>query len=120
MIEDRPYVIENVVGASKEMNSNLILCGSMFGLQTRRHRLFETSFLVPGLKCGDHTGHIPVYGPPDGRRLSGPKEAPTLNAWKSITEGQKALGIDWTESWHSIREAIPPAYTEYIARFIET
>ena len=26
------------------------------------------------------------------------------------------MGIDWTDSWHSIREAIPPAYTEWIGR----
>ena len=37
-----------------------------------------------------------------------------LRAWASIEEGQQALGIDWTDDWHQIREAIPPAYTEWI------
>jgi DNA (cytosine-5)-methyltransferase 1 len=47
-----PYAIENVPGAP--LGGNLVtLCGTMFGLQTpdgraelRRHRLFETSWLV--------------------------------------------------------------------------
>lgn len=48
----KPYVIENVPGALKHMVSPLMLCGSMFGLQTdcgaqlRRHRLFESNVLL--------------------------------------------------------------------------
>ena len=114
MLQGRTYVIENVEGASAHMQTTVKLCGSMFGLPTRRHRLFETSFFVWGQPCGDHTGHIPVYGHPDGRRLSGTRDNPTLKAWSSVVEGQRALGIDWTEDWHQLREAIPPAYTEYI------
>lgn len=68
----RPYVIENVVGAP--LRWPLMLCGSMFGLQTscgaqlRRHRLFESNVLLmsPGhcrhgetiSVCGD-TPHNP-------------------------------------------------------------
>ena len=43
----KPYVIENVERARSVMRDPLLLCGSMFGLQTdcgaqlRRHRLFE-------------------------------------------------------------------------------
>jgi DNA (cytosine-5)-methyltransferase 1 len=46
----RPYVIENVVGAP--LDTTLLLCGSMFGLETpcgaqlRRHRLFESNVLL--------------------------------------------------------------------------
>ncbi len=50
-----PYCIENVEGAPLGESGYLImLCGTMFGLQTadgraelRRHRLFETSFSIP-------------------------------------------------------------------------
>jgi DNA (cytosine-5)-methyltransferase 1 len=50
-----PYCIENVPGAPLGDSGYLImLCGTMFGLQTRdgraelrRHRLFETSFSIP-------------------------------------------------------------------------
>ncbi len=49
-----PYVIENVMGAPMGESGHLImLCGTMFGLQTpdgraeiRRHRLFEMSFSI--------------------------------------------------------------------------
>lgn len=46
----KPYVIENVVGAP--LDTTLLLCGSMFGLETpcgaqlRRHRLFESNILL--------------------------------------------------------------------------
>jgi DNA (cytosine-5)-methyltransferase 1 len=66
-----PYAIENVEGAPLGESGNLImLCGTMFGLQTadgraelRRHRLFETSFSIPLRPACQH-GHIPlgVYG----------------------------------------------------------
>lgn len=47
-----PYVIENVPGAP--LASPVRLCGSMFGLDVRRHRLFETSFPVEVPSC-DHS-----------------------------------------------------------------
>ncbi len=31
---------------------------------------------------------------------------------------QKAMGIDWTSARREIRQAIPPAYTEYIGRSV--
>jgi DNA (cytosine-5)-methyltransferase 1 len=46
----KPYIIENVVGAP--LIAPVLLCGSMFGLQTscgaqlRRHRLFECNYLL--------------------------------------------------------------------------
>ena len=63
----RPYVIENVPGAP--LICPLILCGSMFGLQTdcgaqlRRHRLFESNYLLmsPG-SCRHGETTIAVQG----------------------------------------------------------
>lgn len=52
----KPYVIENVPGAP--LRADITLCGTMFGLKTpcgaelRRHRIFETNWLVMnGLQC---------------------------------------------------------------------
>ena len=74
-----PYCIENVEGAPLGESGYLILlCGTMFGLQTadgraelRRHRLFETSFSIPlrpacqhGFRTMTVVGHTPV----DNRR----------------------------------------------------
>lgn len=38
---------KNVAGAKKELINPVMLCGSMFGLRTQRHRFFETSFRIP-------------------------------------------------------------------------
>lgn len=63
----KAYVIENVMGAP--LIDPVMLCGSMFGLQTkygsqlRRHRLFECSFPVEPLKCKHNKGSvIGIYG----------------------------------------------------------
>lgn len=109
------YVIENVEGARGEMVNPVKLCGTMFGLATRRHRLFETSFPVWALACQRHTQDlVAVYGRPDGRLLWTRVDGSEYRAWSSIKDGQQALGIDWSEDWHQLREAIPPAYTEFI------
>lgn len=61
-----PYVIENVPGAP--LKASLRLCGTMFGLKTpcgaelRRHRYFESSFLVMQPHCRHGWTVIGVYG----------------------------------------------------------
>ena len=57
-----PYIIENVPGAP--LVDPIMLCGSMFGINVIRHRLFECSFPVPPPpRKHQHTGdEIPVYG----------------------------------------------------------
>ena len=51
-----PYCIENVLGAGPELINPIGLCGTMFGLNVSRHRLFECNFaLKHELEC-DHLG----------------------------------------------------------------
>lgn len=110
---DLPYVIENVVGAPLETPARL--CGRAFGLPSHRHRLFETPVALWSTPCGLVVDEdIPVYGPPDGRRLWTRTDGTELRAWASVEDGQRALGIDWISDWRTLREAIPPAYTEFI------
>lgn len=129
-----PWVMENVVGSP--LRNPLKLCGSAFGLDVRRHRLFESSLLLLGTPCRhDLAGAVPVWG--DGRptrqearrarrrpiavygdhpQQPGDKTY-RVNRARTLAEGQRAMGIDWME-WRELTQAIPPAYSEFIAKQI--
>jgi DNA (cytosine-5)-methyltransferase 1 len=103
-----PYVIENVPGAP--LRSDVILCGSMFGLQVRRHRWFETNMpIAPWTPSCDHSRPITgVYGHPHGAEGAYPGMLPgDLDTWSA------AMGIDWMTA-AELADAIPPAYTEWV------
>lgn len=110
----KPYVIENVLGARSEMRGAVTLHGGMFGLRVDRPRLFETNWtlLLPRSPRVSHP--IGVYGRrPDGRRLRTRSDGTELRAAASVSEARDAMGMPWA-SWDGLREAIPPAYTEFI------
>lgn len=102
------YVIENVQGAP--LIRPLMLCGAMFGLDTYRHRLFETSFSVPFLFHRQHglkssrAGH---WKP--GTLIS------VAGNCAPFSYAKKAMEIDWMTR-DELAEAIPPAYTEFIGK----
>ncbi len=107
-----PYVIENVQGAP--LRKDLMLCGSMFGLRVRRHRIFETNWSVGGAPpCHHQDDSIAIYGKMDGRRVWTRKNGTELRAARTIGQASEAMGIDWM-TWDEIKEAISPAYTEYV------
>jgi len=95
----KPFVIENVVGAP--LRVDLLLCGSMFGLGMIRHRIFESNIPMPLLMPTCH--HENMYDP-----------------WhwgnNQRVEMAAGMGIDWDMKREEVREAIPPAYTEFIGR----
>lgn len=115
------YAIENVMGAHREMDA-WWLCGGMFGLPFYRHRLFETNFfwLQPA-----HPRH--QYTVRNGRTM-GARARDVLHggAISSYQDGyghrsvavakrvRAAMGVEWMGREYT--EAIPPAYSEYIAR----
>ena len=112
---DKPYLIENVMSAP--LLTTIVLCGSMFGLGVRRHRKFETSWLLFQPQCR-HKGqeHAGVYGPKaDGGRLWTRRDGDEHRRARSLQDGQQRMGIDWMD-WPELTEAIPPAYTEFIGR----
>ena len=100
---NKPFVIENVVGAP--IRVDLLLCGSMFGLNIIRHRIFESNAGLPFMTLTCH--HDNVYDPWHGIGGVGQRE-------KLIN----AMHVDWEMTRPEIREAIPPAYTEYIGKFL--
>lgn len=119
---DTPWVIENVPGAVTLMGRVLRLHGGMFGLGVHRPRLFASNVLLLSMRAEQTKSPIGVYGKVDGRttyryRNNGNYKGKSLiRAWKSVEEGQRAMGIDWTQDARAIAEAIPPAYTQYIGR----
>lgn len=129
-----PYCIENVEGAPLGESGFLImLCGTMFGLQTadgraelRRHRLFETSFSIPlrppcqhGIRVlGAYGGHVrdrcravTVTGSTPQTNVDRNRTRETF----SIEDARAAMGIDWM-TMAGLSQAIPPAYSEFIGR----
>lgn len=107
-----PWVIENVPGAP--LLSPVVLCGSMFGLPLRRHRLFETSFPVPMPPLCDHSGPaitIIGHGVYDSRLGVRHKGAKSLG----YQAARDAMNTPWM-SWDKLSQAIPPAYTEWLGR----
>jgi DNA (cytosine-5)-methyltransferase 1 len=107
----KPYVIENVPGSP--LINPIQLCGSSFGLQVRRHRLFESNMKLTGSVC-DHRAQgrpVGVYGSLNDQIPKGGRTATTID------EGRDAMGMPWA-IWTELVEAIPPAYSEYIGKQI--
>lgn len=104
-----PFVIENVVGAP--LINPIELCGAMFGLQVYRHRLFECSFSVVAPAHPVHTAPLRKMGRP-------PRTGDFMHVvgnFSGVQQAREAMGILWMVR-DELREAIPPAYAEFIAR----
>ena len=133
MVEyDCPWVVENVPTAP--MPATVILCGSSFGLRVRRHRKFASNVLIPSLPCrhedqkngivgvygsftsdkGFGSGVVTVCGNPRGMNA----KSDFSGGFRHRDEASEAMGgIDWM-STKEMAESIPPAYTEYIGRYL--
>jgi DNA (cytosine-5)-methyltransferase 1 len=114
-----PLCIENTAGAP--IRHDLMLCGEMFGLNVIRHRYFEIEgfqviqpdhkkhrgmvkdgfYVTVAGNGGDYAGH-------NFCKLNELPGATQLETW------QFAMGIDWISNKKTLREAVPPAYSEYI------
>lgn len=112
------YIIENVPPAP--LYDPLKLCGTEFGLGIAedfwneprdliRHRAFESNVeLFRRGKCNHKYLAISVTG---SCTYSHRRHWRQYNA--CLREAREAMGIDWM-LWNEIKEAIPPAYTEWI------
>jgi len=106
-----PYVIENVPGAPLE--GPVQFCGSSFGLDVRRHRLFESNIALNAPPC-DHAWQTPRFPPATNR--SNLRRTVEVGVWRIPLEVQRrAMGIGWM-TLRGLSEAIPPAYTEFIGQ----
>jgi len=111
----RPFVIENVPGARRLLRAPVMLCGSMFGLQVRRHRYFEVSpaiiLLTP--TCRHDYKAVYISG------STGSANSPTWFRRRDFSKSEKAaaIGIDWMTTTE-LDQAIPPAYTEWLGQHL--
>lgn len=108
---DLPHIIENVEQARAELVDPVCVCGSSFGLDVRRHRLFESNLPIVGTAC-DHAWQTPRF-PPATNRVN-LRRTVEVGVWRIPLEVQReAMGIEWMEL-RELSEAIPPAYTEHL------
>lgn len=113
-----PWVMENVQGAP--LLTGFVLCGSMFGLRVRRHRLFESNrlFMPPVCRHAEQGTALGVYGNGGGGKSTRPSGGGGTKAARS--EFGTLMEMDWATP-KEIVKAIPPAYTTWIGeRLIES
>lgn len=108
-----PFVIENVETAKGELVNPERYCGSSFGLDVRRHRLFESNIKLEPPPC-DHSWQTPRFPPATNR--TNLRRTVEVGVWRIPLDVQRrAMGIDWMEL-RELSEAIPPTYTEHIGQ----
>ena len=114
---DKPYVIENVTGARRQLRNPVMLCGKHFGLKTYRHRWFETKPFMLAPSHGPHKDQTPSAGhgisPKGFISIAGNGGVKGLKGRSIVEYWSLAMGIDWMTR-PELAEAIPPAYTEFI------
>jgi DNA (cytosine-5)-methyltransferase 1 len=90
-----PYVIENV--KTRVLKNPIMLCGSEFGLGIIRHRYFESPYINHRLALACNHSRAMIFEHKQEREFANRMEC----TWMTSLEG---------------REAIPPAYTEFIGK----
>lgn len=134
----KPWVVENVDDNQRQVRAILaprpgeyltMLCGSMFGLEVQRHRLFLTNFPVPPFPatgtgvwasqgCRHDTfpldpitgrprpwgvWHVAADNVPSGGRTA-----------RDAAHGRQVMGVSRDVPWDYLKEGIPPAYSAYV------
>jgi DNA (cytosine-5)-methyltransferase 1 len=112
-----PWVIENVEDALTELKNPILLCGSMFGLRTYRHRLFEFSNGV-AVTPPPH----PIHLAPNAKMGRPPTSGENMHIVGNFSNVALARSIMEmpNASRDGLREAIPPHYTHYVATALAT
>ncbi|MCL6281656.1 DNA cytosine methyltransferase [Streptomyces albidoflavus] len=113
----RPWVIENVEEAHRELRNPVTLCAAAFGMRTYRHRLFETggNFTFTPPRHPAHWAPLTKMGRP---RAAG-HFAHYVGNFSGVQEARTDMGVPWMNR-DGIRECIPPAYTHHIATALLT
>lgn len=106
----RPWVIENVRGALPKLHGPVMLCGTMFGLETYRHRYFETGgFTLPEPA---HAAHL-VPQAKMGRPIPPGHFGQFVGNFSGVDHARRVMDVPWMNR-DGIRECVPPAYTQWL------
>jgi DNA (cytosine-5)-methyltransferase 1 len=104
-----PWVMENVAGAP--LRDPVMLCGSSFGLDVRRHRFFESNVALWSAPC-DHASQAPRF--PCATNRTNLRRTVEIGVWRiPLAVQRKAMGVGWM-TLAELTEAVPPAYTEFL------
>ena len=109
-----PYVIENVVPEDPDNDPDplidpVMLCGTSFGIETYRHRLFETNWPLTVPTHREHVARNTKMGraPVEGEYMH------IVGNFSGVARARRIMGMPWATR-DGLREAIPPKYTEFI------
>jgi DNA (cytosine-5)-methyltransferase 1 len=116
-----PWIIENVPEAP--LIDPVLLCGSMFDLDVKRHRHFENNWNMPNhmWPCRHRIWH-PQFAPNRSDRRRNPLAQASVvtvagggggGTGTRVADWRRAMQIDWMIR-DELAQAIPPAYTEWI------
>jgi DNA (cytosine-5)-methyltransferase 1 len=104
-----PYIIENVPRARPWLRDPVQLCGTSFGIEVRRHRLFESNVALEAPPC-DHGRFTARKYPGSSNRPNGRTVCNVGEYRVPLRLQQEAMQIPWM-SLAEIAQAIPPAMT---------
>ncbi len=104
----KPYIIENVPGAP--LINPIFLNGAMFGLFVHRPRFFECNFSVIQPAMPDVPRPVKM-----GRPVKEGDYIQPVGHFSGVAYARKQMQIDWM-TIAELAQAIPPAYSEYIAK----
>lgn len=109
-----PAIIENVTQAP--IRNDLTLCGVMFGLNVVRHRRFELHkfFAVQPPHIRHAKPYMDVFNQYKSKYMQIAGHGGSSPSYK-IEDWQKAMDISHIKLKENLVEAIPPAYSQYIA-----
>lgn len=110
----KPWIIENVPGSP--IRADFCITGDMTGLPLlRRERWFETNWWNGLLLAGKCEVNGPVITVTGHGTTSGNRQTWGRNI--KTSEMRIAMSIEWMNR-DELSEAIPPAYTEYIGKYL--
>lgn len=116
VISGVPFIMENVVGSP--LIPSVVLCGSMFGLKTFRHRVFESNFL---LLQPVHVSHrkLGLRVVRQGYAAYLPGEMMSVTGhFSDRLAGASAMGITRYATKDELANAVPPVFAEYLVKQI--